>query len=198
MIHNEYLDIFIGDPIAHHSEVKLLRALNAFSAEHKQQLLVFANFELLGRQFDFVVITATHVVVTEVKSSALPVRGDIEGMWEYATTDGGWASVTNGYKQALQRKNILRDAMGHSLGEYYPQAHVVFSDEIPEGSNLTPGNFKVQVGGLEDFLTALSRKDGNPWSLQEWRQWAERRQLRRVPFIEAFDTAPAELMGRYR
>lgn len=58
MIHNEYLDIFIGDPIAHRSEVKLLRALNAFSTEHKQQLLVFANFELLGRQFDFVVITA--------------------------------------------------------------------------------------------------------------------------------------------
>ncbi|WP_273772543.1 NERD domain-containing protein [Brucella intermedia] len=198
MIHNEYLDIFIGDPIAHRSEVKLLRALNAFSTEHKQQLLVFANFELLGRQFDFVVITATHVVVTEVKSSALPVRGDIEGMWEYATTDGGWVSATNGYKQALQRKNILRDAMGRSLGEYYPQAHVVFSDELPEGSNLTPGNFKVQVGGLQDFLTALSREDGNPWSLEEWRQWAERRQLRRVPFIEAFDTAPAELMGRYR
>ena len=198
MSRDEYLDVFIGDPVAHRSEVELLRALSKFSNEHKQPLLVFANFELLGRQFDFVIITAARVVVTEVKSSVLSVRGDIEGTWEYATADGGWASVTNGYKQALQRKNILRDAMGRSTGGFYPQAHVVFSDEIPEGSNLTRGNFKVQVGGLEDFLTALSQEDGNPWSLEEWRQWAERQHLRRVPLTEAFDKAPSELMGRYR
>ncbi|MEX2697089.1 NERD domain-containing protein [Rhizobium mongolense] len=195
---DEYFDVFIGDPIAHFSEVKLLNALSAFSNAHKQPLLVFANFELSGRQFDFVVITAARVVVTEVKSSAFPVRGDIEGIWEYATADGGWATVTNGYKQALQRKNILRDAMGRSPEGFYPEAHVVFSDDIPEGSNLTPGNFKVHVGGLADFLTALSREDGNPWSLEEWRRWAERQRLRRVPLIEAFDNAPAELMGRYR
>ncbi|MUZ65412.1 NERD domain-containing protein [Agrobacterium vitis] len=198
MTHDEYLDVFIGDPIAHRSEVMLLRALSKFSNEHKQPLLVFANFELLGRQFDFVVITAARVVVTEVKSSALPVRGDIEGTWEYATADGSWASVTNGYKQALQRKNILRDAMGRLPERFHPEAHVVFSDNIPEGSDLTPGNFKVHVGGLADFLAALSREDGNPWSLEEWRQWAERQRLRRVPLIEAFDNAPAELMGRYR
>jgi hypothetical protein len=195
---DEYFGVFIGGPIAHCSEVKLLRALSAFSNEHKERLLVFANFELSGRQFDFVVITAARVVVTEVKSSAFPVRGDIEGIWEYATADGDWAIVANGYKQALQRKNILRDAMGRSPEGFYPEAHVVFSDDIPEGSNLTPGNFKVHVGGLADFLTALSREDGNPWSLEEWRQWAERQHLRRVPLIEAFDNAPAELMGRYR
>ncbi|NTJ63149.1 hypothetical protein G6M50_08090 [Agrobacterium rhizogenes] len=195
---DEYLDVFIGDPIAHRSEVKLLRAMSKFSNEHKQPLLVFANFELSGRQFDFVVITASRVVVTEVKSSAFPVRGDIEGTWEYATADGGWATVTNGYKQALQRKNILRDAMGRVPREFHPDAHVVFSDDIPEGSNLPLGNFKVHVGGLAEFLTALSRKDGNPWSLEEWRQWAERQRLRRVPLIEAFDNAPAELMRRYR
>ncbi|WP_081159721.1 NERD domain-containing protein [Ensifer aridi] len=198
MSYDEYLDVFIGDPIAHGSEGKLLRALSKFSNENKQPLLVFANFELSGRQFDFVVITAARVVVTEVKSSAFPVRGNIEGIWEYATADGGWATVTNGYKQALQRKNILRDAMGRLPERFHPEAHVVFSDEIPEGSNLTPGNFKVQVGGLEDFLMAISREDGNPWSLEEWRQWAERQHRRRVPLTEAFDKAPAELMSRYR
>lgn len=198
MSRDEYLNVFIGDPVAHRSEVELLRALNKFSNEHKQPLLVFANFELLGRQFDFVVITAARIVVTEVKSSALPVRGDIEGTWEYATADGSWVSVTNGYKQALQRKNILRDAMGRLPERFHPEAHVVFSDDIPEGSDLTPGNFKVHVSGLADFLAALSREDGNPWSLEEWRQWAERQHLRRVPLIEAFDNAPAELMGRYR
>ncbi|WP_431673658.1 NERD domain-containing protein [Rhizobium leguminosarum] len=195
---DEYFEVFIGDPIAHRSEVELLRALSAFSNDHKQPLLVFANFELSGRQFDFVVITAARVVVTEVKSSAFPVRGDIEGIWEHATADGGWATATNGYKQALQRKNILRDAMGRSPGGFYPEAHVVFSDDIPEGSNLTPGNFKVRVSGLADFLAALFRENGNPWSFGEWRQWAERQRLRRVPLIEAFDNAPAELMGQYR
>lgn len=198
MSHDEYLDVFIGDLIAHRSEVKLLRALSKFSNEHKQPLLVFANFELSGRQFDFVVVTAARVVVTEVKSSAFPVRGNMEGMWEYATADGGWATVTNGYKQALQRKNILRDAMGRLPERFHPEAHVVFSDDIPERSDLTPGNFKVHVGGLADFLAALSREEGNPWSLEEWRQWAERQRLRRVPLIEALDNAPAELMGRYR
>jgi len=195
---DEYFDVFIGDRIAHRSEVKLLRALSEFSNENKQPLLVFANFELSGRQFDFVVITAARVVVTEVKSSAFPVRGNMEGTWEYATADGGWATVTNGYKQALQRKNILRDAMGRLPERFHPEAHVVFSNDIPEGSDLTPGNFKVHVGDLADFLATLSREDGNPWSLEEWRQWARRQRLMRVPLIEAFDNAPAELIGRYR
>ncbi|WP_074070667.1 nuclease-related domain-containing protein [Rhizobium gallicum] len=53
--------------------------MSTFSNERKQPTLVFANFELSGRQFDFVVITATRVVVTEVKSGAFPVRGDIRG-----------------------------------------------------------------------------------------------------------------------
>lgn len=195
---DEYLDVFIGSPIAHRSEVKLPRTLSAFANEHKQPLLVCANFELSGRQFDFVVITAARVVVTEVKSSSFPVRGDIEGISEYATADGGWTAVTNGYQQALQRKNILRDAMGRVPERFYPEAFVVFSDDIPKGSDLKPGNFKVHVSGLPDFLAALSREDGNPWSLEEWRQWAERQGLRRVPLIEALDNAPAELMGRYR
>ncbi|APO70069.1 hypothetical protein IE4872_PC00036 (plasmid) [Rhizobium gallicum] len=84
------------------------------------------------------------------KSSQVPFlcAAISEGMWEYATADGGWATVTNGYKQALQRKNILRNAMGRLPEEFHPEAHVVFSDDIPEGSNLTPGNFKAHVGGF--------------------------------------------------
>lgn len=67
-------------------------------------LLVLANFELSGRQFDFVIITAGRVVVVEAKSSAFPVRGEINGSWEYATADGQWVPATNGYQQVLQRK----------------------------------------------------------------------------------------------
>lgn len=195
---DEFLDVFIGEPIAHRSEVNLLRALSRFSAEHEQQLLVLANFELSGRQFDFVVITANRVVVTEVKSSVFAVRGGINGVWEYAKADGSWTNVTNGYQQVLRQKNILRDAMGSGSWNFYPEAYVVFSGDLPEGSELTSGDFKAHVGSLADFLTALSREDSNPWSLEEWRQWAARQRLRRVPLNEAFDNAPVELMGRYR
>jgi len=194
----KYFDIFIGAPIAHRSEVRLLRALSAFSNQHKQPLLVLANFELSGRQFDFVVIAANRVVVTEVKSSAFEVRGEVNGRWEYATANGSWASVTNGYQQALQRKNILRNAMSNVSPDYYPEAYVVFTDDLPQLSNLTSGNFKARVGNLRDFLASLSRQEGNPWSLEQWKQWAERQSLRQVPLIEAFDNEQAELLGRYR
>ncbi|MCD1266877.1 hypothetical protein B5M44_22150 [Shinella sumterensis] len=117
---DDYLEVFVGEPIVHRSEEKFLRALSVFANDRKLPLLVFSNFELSGRQFDFVVVTAACVAVVEIKSSAFPVRGDINGRWEYATADGGWASVTNGYQQVLQRKHILRDAMegisGRRLG----------------------------------------------------------------------------------
>ncbi|QYA12025.1 NERD domain-containing protein [Rhizobium sp. AB2/73] len=193
-----HLEIYIGEPISHRSEEKILKALNAFSSEHKVPLLVLANFELSGRQFDFVIITAGRVVVVEAKSSAFPVRGEINGSWEYATADGQWVPATNGYQQVLQRKNILRDAMMRAGSSFYPEAHVVFSDHLPDGSNLTSGNFKAQVGSLEEFLATLSREDGNPWSVGEWRQWAKHLHLRKVTLLEAFNNTPADLLRKYR
>ncbi len=193
-----YIEVFIGDPIANRAEETLLRALCVLAEARELQLVVLANFELSGRQFDFVVISPDRVVVVEAKSSAFSVRGNINGKWEYATADGGWAPATNGYQQAIQRKNILRDAIGNVAATFYPEAHVVFVDGLPKGSKLTPGNFKVHVGDLDTFLAVFERAEGNPWPLSEWRQWAIRLRLRRVPLTEAFDNAPAELLGHYR
>ncbi|NNG05351.1 MAG: AAA family ATPase [Inquilinus sp.] len=195
---DKHFEVFIGEPIAHRSEEKLLRALRTFAEAHMSQMIILANFELSGRQIDFVVISANRVVVVEAKLSVFPVRGNINGKWKYATADGRWAPAANGYQQAIQRKNILCDAMGSVPGTFYPEAHVVFIDRLPEGSNLTPGNFKARVGDLETFLATLATPAVNPWTFDAWRQWARRLGLRRVPLAEAFDNAPAELLRCYR
>lgn len=195
---NNRIELFIGAQISHRSEEVFLRALDQFSASHSSELVVLANFELSGRQFDFVVVGPTSVTVVEAKSSVFPVRGALNGRWEYATADGNWTPATNGYQQVVQLKNFLRDTMGIKSGSFYPDASVVFTTVFAKGSNLTTGNSKADVLQLSGFFSTFPKETGNPWSLMEWRQFAARLHLRRVSLAEAFDHAHATLLATYR
>ena len=122
-------EIFIGAAVQEWSERWALDRIHASLTAAGEPFLLLANFQLAGRQVDCVIVTARRVVVVEVKASRLPVRGKLDGDWARLHVSGEWRYYTNGYQQALEQKNRLRDAMRErgSIGSFYPDAAVVFA-----------------------------------------------------------------------
>ena len=60
------------------------------------------------------------------------------------------------------------------VGSFHPDGYVAFIGSIPEGSELTSGNFKVTVSTAEDVLVRLSDNRGSPWSLADWEAFARK------------------------
>jgi Nuclease-related domain len=108
---NLVANIYIGGPIDQDSERKFLASAVQWLEEQQIPFVVLANLHIGGRQIDCIVATAHGVSVVEVKSSYLPVRGDINGIWARLHASGEWRPYTNAYQQALTAKNALRDAM---------------------------------------------------------------------------------------
>ena len=106
--------------------------------------MVLANLEVNGRQIDCVVATANVVSVIEVKSSELPIRGNINGNWARLSASGEWMDYINAYQQVVGAKNRLRDAMQalKPVGAFHPDGYVVFTSPIPEGSVVTARQFQ--------------------------------------------------------
>jgi Nuclease-related domain len=195
--------IFIGAPIEHDSERKLLAATVQKLEEQHIPFIALANVQICGRQVDCIVATAMGVSVVEVKSSYLPVRGDLNGDWERFHATGEWRPYTNGYHQTLGAKNALRSAMTtvKPIGGFYPDGHVVFTSGLSEGSQLTNGDFKVAVVTLDEFLSSLNVQRSTPWSLNEWRVFAAKLGLRPVSISEAIasgeEQKAAEILRQY-
>lgn len=196
---SEFLEIYVGMPVAHLSEQKLLDALAHFAEATSTPLIALANFEFGGRQFDFVVIAQNRVTVVDAKFSAFPVRGKINGIWEHLLPGRNWLPLTNGYQQVLDRKNLLRNSMSGAASGFYPEAAVVFTDAPPQGSDLTKGDFKVEVyHDLRPFIASLKNDRSNPWSFEDWRKWAQTQNLSRMSLPEAINHEPASFLRRYR
>ncbi|MDW9476930.1 AAA family ATPase [Sinorhizobium meliloti] len=151
------------------------RYLQTLLAELQEDAVVLMNFHLHGRQIDIVIITERRVQVVEAKASALPVFGKINGQWTRPSSGAKPAQYPNAYQQALEAKNRLRDAMSgwRAIGKFYPEACVAFIDDIPARSAVTPGDFKVRVGGTQESLELLHTPATNPWSLQDWEIFAK-------------------------
>ncbi|WP_330084846.1 NERD domain-containing protein [Methylocystis iwaonis] len=152
------------------------------------QYVIIANVQIGGRQLDCIVATAESVTVLEVKQSRAPVRGAVNGPWQRLDASGAWRHYGNAYQQALGGKNALRSAMSavKPVGDFYPEAWVIFFGGIPVGSALTTGDFKVGVTTLADFSADFS--DGlrkSPWTLEDWRQFAASLSLTRISAQEA-------------
>ncbi|WVX48942.1 hypothetical protein ROLI_020260 [Roseobacter fucihabitans] len=66
------------------------------------------------------------------------IRGDINGSWKRLSASGEWKNYTNAYQQAVVAKNSVRDAMqlAKPVGSFYPDGYVVFTNPIPEGSEI--------------------------------------------------------------
>jgi hypothetical protein len=181
--------IYLGAPIELASERGVVAALAKRLEENQTPYVVIANTQIGGRQIDCVVATAAFVTLIEVKASCTPVRGDLNGAWARRDAGGSWRPYGNAYQQAVGAKNALRDAMSAvaPAGDYYPDASVVFAGALPAGSEVTAGDFKVQVATLTDFLAAFPAGTAKrpPWSLDQWHVLATSLSLTAVGLEEA-------------
>jgi hypothetical protein len=151
--------LFIGEPIQHRSEYDCLNEVCFALAKTRRWAYVFANFHLNGRQIDMVVFTEATTVVVEVKGYSYPVRGGTNGTWEQ-TGSYGTRKIGNGYSQALNAKNTLRDEIQREIQvDGYPNSLVVITPSVPKGSTLT-SDFKVVIAELSQVAHELERPSG--------------------------------------
>ncbi|MEQ1515323.1 MAG: NERD domain-containing protein [Usitatibacteraceae bacterium] len=195
--------IYIGAGIDHASERKFLAFIVSWLEEQRIRAIVLANVEIDGRQIDCVVATAKSVSVVEVKTSQLPIRGDVNGAWKRLTASGEWKNYTNAYQQAVGAKNRIRDAMqaAKPVGNFHPDGYVVFTSPIPEGSEVTSGNFKALVTTIDLFPSQLKTAGASPWAITDWEAFARKLKLTSVTLDQAVAGVESreafELLKRY-
>ena len=179
--------LYIGDRVAHGSDRAALERVLSLLGRDKRDAVVLANVNLGGRQIDLIVGLEEMALVIEAKGHSRPIRGGRNGLWQYQAASGDWVNFRNPYLQALDAKNKVRDAMGSIVGSEvpYPDAAVIFTRGIPDGSKACEGDFKVSVGGLNDLDGLLrQRQEGGP-SLDDWEALAERHRLTAVSGLES-------------
>lgn len=179
--------IYIGGPIDHSSERKFLAFIVSWLDEQRIPSIVFANVEIDGRQIDCIIATDNSVSIVEVKTSQLPIRGDINGPWTRLSASGEWEDYTNAYQQVVGAKNRARDAMKAEkpVGNFYPEGYVVFTNPIPEGSEVTPGNFKALVTTIDLFPDLFKTAGTSPWAITDWEVFARKLKLTPVALDQA-------------
>lgn len=153
--------VFIGERIEHASDAGALSAVHQALEARVEWAYIFANFHVRGRQIDLAVFTATTTLVIEAKQYSQPVQGGVNGNW-VQIGPYGTRNLRNGYAQALDAKNALRDAIAGVFGPVpgYPNALLAVVPQPPLGSSLPSSDFKVSVGGLDAARDALTKSSG--------------------------------------
>lgn len=181
------LEIYVGSPIAHESERAVLEHIVHLLLPGRGRAFIFANLNVGGRQIDLILVLDGKVLLIEAKGYTRPVSGGSNGYWCVRVASGRTKNVDNAYLQALGAKNALRDAM-RTIGleeAHYPHAAVVFVPDIPLGSSVTEGDFKVSVIGLSALGDEIGRSPSSSWSTEQWRAFARHNNLRFVPSVDA-------------
>lgn len=185
------ITLYIGAPIEEESERVVLRTLLAILEERAVPAVVFANLHIGGRQLDFVVGTDQLTLVIEAKGASHPLRGRYNGDWAALTRTRRWKPYRNAYLQALQAKNVLRDAMrAHDASlSGYPNACVMFTPSLPTGSDLPLSNVKVSLNDLGELSALIDQSSMLRWSPDRWHHFAKAHGLQLITDAEsAFDT----------
>ncbi|EOT8214321.1 NERD domain-containing protein [Escherichia albertii] len=178
--------LFIGERVEHASDRDVLVTVCDVLEKGTGWAYIFANFNVNGRQVDAAVFSATTTLVIEAKGYTLPIKGDVNGRW---TQVGAYGSrkLRNGYTQALDAKNALRDSMAELFGTLsgYPNALLAITPAIPSGSSLPQSDFKVKSGGLDAIKIALSSISGALLSEDQCQALAVHLNLEGVSGIDA-------------
>ena len=178
--------LFIGERVEHASDRDVLVTVCDVLEKGTGWAYIFANFNINGRQVDAAVFSATTTLVIEAKGYTLPIKGDVNGRW---TQVGAYGSrkLRNGYTQALDAKNALRDSMAELFGTLsgYPNALLAITPAIPSGSSLPQSDFKVKSGGLDAIKIALSSISGALLSEDQCQALAVHLNLEGVSGIDA-------------
>lgn len=177
--------IYIGAPIENRSEHDCLRTICEALAKMRSWACIFANFHAAGRQIDLAVFTEKSSLVIEAKGYSLPLRGHINGQWEQLGPFGS-KKIRNAYNQALDAKNALRDEMQQIIQiDGYPKGLVAVAPIIPKGSDLTPGDFKVAVTGLDQISQQLAGSSGALLTQEQCKALATKLVLESVASVDA-------------
>ena len=176
------VQIFIGAPVEHRSEFDCLMQVHSALSNCSGWAIIFANFQVGGRQIDLAVFTNKATFVIEAKHYAKPVSGGENGLWEQVGSHGV-KKIGNAYDQALNAKNALRDAMPGDVSGY-PNALVLITPEIPKGSRL-PSDFKVCVTGIDQTAIALTKSSGALLTRLQCEVFAQHLRMEEVSDIEA-------------
>lgn len=173
--------LFIGERIEHASDREVLATVCHVLEHGSGWACIFANFNVNGRQVDFAIFSATTTLVIEAKGYTQTVNGGVNGSWTQVGPYGS-RKLRNGYTQALDAKNALRDAMTGLFGPLsgYPNALLAITPAIPPGSMLPPSDFKVSIGGQDAVEVAFSAISGALLSEEQCRELAAHLGLERV------------------
>lgn len=181
-------EIYIGSRLEHASERAVLERLLCLLAREQRQAIIMANINLNGRQIDLVLATDNLTLVIEAKGFARPIRGSENGTWQVNLASGEWRDFSNPYLQALDAKHALRDAMSTLIGSdvaYYPAAALVFVPQVPAGSSICLGDFKVSVTGLDGLDVELQKSISSCWNLTQWRNFVLKHRFTHVFTLNA-------------
>lgn len=178
--------LFIGERIEHASDRDVLVTVCDILEKGTGWAYIFANFNVNGRQVDVAVFSATTTLVIEAKGYTLPIKGGVNGRWTQVGPYGS-RKLRNGYTQALDAKNALRDSMVELFGTLsgYPNALLAITPAIPSGSSLPPSDFKVKSGGLDAIKIALGSISGALLSEDQCQALAAHLNLEGVSGIDA-------------
>ncbi|MBI3756517.1 MAG: NERD domain-containing protein [Deltaproteobacteria bacterium] len=187
MVQTTDVKIFLGSDIDDPSERRFLDQLRSDLATAGVRAIIFANF-LAGphrRQVDFFVITEHIACVTELKTLHLPVEGNYNGPWLRRKPNGTAEPLgkENPYHQTLHCKYSISDAMRNmakgrstvpvlpSGKQYYHflEGILCLHPDIPPGSKIPQGDYKVTITGYTDLLERLKAKGSHPgWTWDDW------------------------------
>lgn len=178
--------IFIGERIEHASDREILVTVCDALNKGSEWAYIFANFNVGGRQVDVAIFSATTTLVIEAKGYTQPVSGGVNGSWTQVGPFGS-RKLRNGYTQALDVKNALRDVMAGLFGPLpgYPNALLAIAPAIPRGSSLPPSDFKVSIGGQDAVEVALNATSGALLSEERCEALAAHLGLERVSGLDS-------------
>ena len=195
------IEIWTGDLVEHESERSTLREIVDLLAGNRRQAIVFANFEVSGRQIDLFVGLDDTAIVLEAKHSIRPIGGGENGDWQVRLASGNVKRFRNPYRQVLAATLAVKNAANDFAynGSLYIGAVLVYTPRIPPGSQAFQGNRKVSVIGLDELRTVFDRTTAGSWSVDFWRKFAVHLNLTRMPSIDAVcDPALADAEKRLR
>lgn len=181
------IEILVGSPVQYESERSVIEQLVRLLAADSLPAVIFANISLFSRQIDLVVALDNMALVIEAKSYTRPIRGGENGPWQVQVASGGWKEFRNPYAQARDAALAVRDAMRSFAGSEveYPRAALIFTPDIPRGSQIYSGDFKVSVTGSDGLHVALQARQTNSWSLDRWKAFAKHLRLTPVSSVAA-------------
>lgn len=201
------IELFVGAPIIHGSELAFLKRLYS-DLQPYGAALIFANFEVKvgkeSRQIDFLVVTPTRSELVELKTLSGRLHGAENGPWMLFDSSGHISNhiEPNPWTQARDAKLAVSDAMhgfakanstsvpGPISTRFFKEfgASVCICGILDSKSKVTAGDFKARVYTYESLLGAITKVPiKSNWTIAHWKGFAAFLNLKPCSLASALD-----------